>query len=152
MYQKQGFTLMELLVVVLIIGILASIAVPQYQKAVEKARLSEFVTQAFAIRNALRMYQLANGRSATKLSDLDIWTSVGESNAWLGKRYFFEVGSLPYFRTSGSKYFTVCEIRFDAKGGSCYAPTEKGKELARSMGWEQVSADTYYIGRKSDWQ
>ena len=41
MRNKKGFTLLELLVVVLIIGILASIALPQYTKAVEKAKLSE---------------------------------------------------------------------------------------------------------------
>ena len=72
MKNKQAFTLIELLVVVLIIGILAAVAVPQYQKAVEKSRTAEGLAIINAIARAEERYYLANGMYSTDLTLLDI--------------------------------------------------------------------------------
>ncbi|MBR2082868.1 MAG: prepilin-type N-terminal cleavage/methylation domain-containing protein [Elusimicrobiaceae bacterium] len=68
----QAFTLIELLVVILIIGILATVALPQYRIAVEKSHATEAITAVRALVDAEHAYYLANGEYTTNLEDLDI--------------------------------------------------------------------------------
>ena len=67
----DGFTLIELLVVVLIIGILSAVALPQYTKAVNRARAAEALTNLKSLATAQKVYLMANGTYTDKLSELD---------------------------------------------------------------------------------
>lgn len=69
---SPGFTLIELLVVVLIIGILSAVALPQYQKAVAKARFTQVITAGKSFKDAMEVYYLANGDYPTWWKDVDI--------------------------------------------------------------------------------
>ena len=71
-YNNKAFTLIELLVVVLIIGILAAVAVPQYQKAVIKSRFATVKAAAKALAEAEYLYHMTNGSYTTSLDELSI--------------------------------------------------------------------------------
>ena len=69
---SRGFTLVELIIVVVIIGILASVGVPRYSKVMKKAKIAEADSVLGAIRGAeIRWYAEAGSYTAT-LTNLDI--------------------------------------------------------------------------------
>ena len=66
---QKGFTLIELMIVVAIIGILAAIAIPQYQNYIAKSQVSRAVAELGSIKTAYEDC-LNNGQTATGACDL----------------------------------------------------------------------------------
>lgn len=60
----QGFTLIELMIVVAIIGILAAIALPAYQDYTKRTHVSEGLTLAGGLKTAVSEFHASNGRFA----------------------------------------------------------------------------------------
>ncbi len=68
---RKGFTLLELLVVVLLIGILGAIALPQYFNVLERQRAMEAMGILSAVEKAQVRYYAINDEYATDFSNID---------------------------------------------------------------------------------
>ena len=72
MGRKRGFTLIEIVVVIIIVGILAALGFTQYTKVVEKGRTAEAKSILGALRTAQRAYNLERGGYVNNVADLPV--------------------------------------------------------------------------------
>jgi prepilin-type N-terminal cleavage/methylation domain-containing protein len=81
---RKGFTLVELAVVIVIIGVLAAFGVPKFLKSVERSKAAEAFQYLAAVRSAEERYIAKEGVYTSTLANLDITQSTPK---------YFEVGS-----------------------------------------------------------
>ncbi len=122
---RKGFTLLELLVVVLIIGVLAAIALPQYKMAIGKSKFNTLKTITKNLVESVQRYYLANGVYPTKHTDLDITFDEMEKT-------YTDSGEFDFYISDG----TVCAVMFKNKRIDC------SKEIFGSNIRYSVNIDT----------
>jgi len=123
MKSEKGFTLIELMIVVAIIGILAAIAIPNFLSYQKKAKTSEAKTNLGAIRTSEESYRAEN----------DVYLSCADSpagNPTSSKRPWVDAGDFGTigFAPAGNVYYQykVVAVAAVAPAGPTFTATAKG--------------------------
>ena len=69
---RRGFTLIELMIVIIVISIMAALAVPQFRTAAERARISNAMANLDTIRKGQGIYHTLNSSYTADYTDLII--------------------------------------------------------------------------------
>ena len=132
---QQGFTLIELMIVVAIIGIIVALAVPAYQDYTLKSRISEAGSLSASVRTAIDV-AFSEGYSLTALPDRDT-LGVATSTSYVSKY----VASVGYAPATGAITVTLSgERSLGAEGNKTVVYTPRN--MIGNLAWSTSVAGT----------
>jgi general secretion pathway protein G len=78
---RRGFTLVEILIVVVILGILAAIVIPKFTNASEDAKRSSLTSSLHSLRSQIELYMLQHGDKPPTIDGAD-WSQLTEQTTY----------------------------------------------------------------------
>ena len=133
--KQKGFTLIELMIVVAIIGILAAIAIPQYQNYVARAQVAEALVLASGAKTAIAEYRSTTGEWPVDNADAGLAEPAEITGKYVGSVI---IGLGVGFPRSGRVLVTFKGTAHTsiATGGMSLMPTDEGGAIS----WKCVSS------------
>ena len=130
---QKGFTLIELMIVVAIIGILAAVAIPAYQDYTIRAKVTEGIGFAAAAKTAVSEFYTSQGNMPTNAAEAGFSTNVSTAIVQ-------SLGFTPVSTTQSQIDVTFNNLGGDMAGGEILRFTGTGS--GQGVQWSCISGST----------
>ena len=144
----KGFTLVEILIVVVILGILAAIVVPQFTNAANEARTGNVRTQTSTLENQIELYAAQNNGTYPTVAQLQSNPADGSTNGWgplIDGNYIKEAPRNP-FAPAANQYTITASTAANSDAANAEAAAGDGTQgwyYNPTLGFIRASGATY---------